>query len=214
MSESHILFLGRFLHMKKLYLLFSLCITVLTGSAQQSDFLHRLKGNIGLPIGIPLTKNTNGGIGVSIETKYAVTHRVEVGVRVAGDIVSMFNGYEGMNDRDYDAKSLGSVLGTADLFFSDDFKGKPFIGIGLGTFYTGVQTTNGVPDYERWSNFGGLIRTGGEFRHFRLALEYHLIPNEPFIAKDQNGNDASFTGRNNFLTLNFGITIGGGSNRK
>ncbi|MDN3655772.1 hypothetical protein QWZ08_09065 [Ferruginibacter paludis] len=74
-------------------------------------------------------------------------------------------------------KAAASYLTTGDFYFNNnDFR--PFLGAGAGLYQTAgaevTQTTTDVTVASR-TKFGGMVRGGFEYKHFRLGLEYNFI---------------------------------------
>jgi hypothetical protein len=60
------------------------------------------------------------------------------------------------------------------------------------------------------SKFGGMVRAGFELGHFRLGVEYNLIPSTKITGDDGAGGTYSVTAKNSYLGFKAGFFFGGG----
>lgn len=151
------------------------------------------------------TTSVNGGILIAIEPKYALNDNFTVGIRfetslsansnISSDTSSSFIGTQS-------AKSATSVLLTGDYYLTTGTI-RPFIGGGVGIFYTGsasisiVDTTLASADGDIGKKVGFVPRAGFELGHFRAAVEYNII------GKSNNTNY-------NYWGFKVGFFFGGG----
>ncbi len=61
------------------------------------------------------------------------------------------------------------------------------------------------------SEFGGMLRAGIEAGHFRIGVEYNIVPKTIFEGYDSNGNySTGLTSNNCYIGIKVGACIGGG----
>jgi hypothetical protein len=61
------------------------------------------------------------------------------------------------------------------------------------------------------SEFGGMLRAGIEAGHFRIGLEYNMVPKTTFEGYDSDGNyRTGLTSSNSYIGIKIGACIGGG----
>jgi outer membrane protein X len=108
-------------------------------------------------------------------------------------------------------KAAGSYLATGDYYFNDNYSFRPFAGAGAGLFtIAAAEVTSSTEAVGASRKFGGLLRAGFEASHFRLGIEYNLVPNTTFNGFDYNGEPAKVTSKNSYIGLKLGVCIGGG----
>jgi outer membrane protein W len=181
--------------------------------AQDSD-LKPFKVDVSLGYAIPGGTGSKGGVLFAVEPKYAVASNIAVGLRLETAVVARFSGYDSNGDvMDASVKASGSYLVTGDYYLSENYSFRPFVGTGAGIFTIASAEVNGgnSSGISSGSKFGGLLRAGFEASHFRLGVEYNLVPKTTFNGFDENGNSVSgLTSKNSYIGLKLGICIGGG----
>jgi hypothetical protein len=197
--------------MKKIYFLL-IAGTILSFStrAQESD-LKPFKMDISLGYAIPGGSGAKGGILFAFEPKYAVLSKLSVGVRIEAAVVARFNGYDQYGEfQDASVKASASYLATADYYFMDNYRFRPFAGVGAGIFsLAGYESS--TDNYSSGNKFGGMIRAGMEISHFRIGFEYNIVPNTTFSGYDNNGDPVNnLTSKNSYIGIKFGVCLGGG----
>jgi hypothetical protein len=210
--------------MKKL-LVGILTLTSLTTMAQETIF-KPFKVDVSFGYGIPGGKGAKGGIIFAVEPKYAIKDEIAVGLRFEGAVlartsIGAFNSVNGtFEEGSSKVSAAGSYLLTGDYYFSNE-KFRPFAGVGLGLYRVASAavslTTNGedASSVSGGNKFGGLIRAGFEAGHFRLGLEYNLIPKTLGISTtDQGITYTTPSIKNGYFGIKFGAVIGGGRNDK
>ncbi len=197
--------------MKKITLL--LCIGAFVSlSAMSQDELKPFKVDVSLGYAIPGGSGAKGGVLFAVEPKYAVMSNLALGLRMEVAVVA--RGLSSVNDdtfTDVDVKASGSYVLTGDYYFSDNYSFRPFAGAGAGiysmaaaTITDDTETINGGAT----SKFGGLVRLGFEASHFRLGLEYNLVPKTNL--EDLAGSGNTITTKNSYIGIKLGVCIGGG----
>lgn len=142
---------------------------------------------------------TNGII-FSLEPKYKIKENIEIGILFKSSIQAR----TGDNFDPYilHSKQLNNSLSvTYDYFNKNKNLIKPFIGGGIGLYsIKNTYTFKALPflgllDPQQANKveFGGLIRTGIEYKRFKLSLEYVLLPKSDIsdsyrLATIQNSN--------------------------
>lgn len=197
--------------MKKLYVILALTIASYTAMSQEA--LKPFKFDISLGYAIPGGTGAKGGVLFAGEPKYAVIPNLSIGLRFEGALMARFNGYdqEG-NPVDASVKASASYLATADYYFTNNYKLRPFAGGGAGIFaLAGAETNSNNGNVSAGSKFGGMIRAGVEITHFRFGIEYNIVPKTTFDGFDNNGDPVTgLTSNNSYIGIKVGVCLGGG----
>jgi outer membrane protein W len=200
--------------MKKIYLSLCLAIACLSVFAQskQSE-LRPFKVDASIGYAMPAGSGAKGGILVALEPKYAVMDNLSLGLRMEVAVVARFSGYDETGQPlDVNVKASGGYLATADYYLTNMYAFRPFVGGGVGiyTIATAESSSSGSGGASVGSKFGGMIRAGIEAGHFRLGVEYNIVPSSKIEGFDSNGNPAELTSKNGYLGIKVGVCIGGG----
>jgi outer membrane protein X len=198
--------------MKNVLAIFSF-ITIFSFSAAAQDDLRPFKVDVSLGYASPGGKGAKGGVLFAIEPKYAVIPNVSVGLRMEAAVVARFGGYDADgNVNDVSVKASGSYLVTGDYYFRDNYSFRPFAGAGAGIFSIATaEVTSQTGAVSGGTKFGGMLRAGVEAGHFRMGIEYNLVPKTTFDGYDENGNPTTgLTSSNGYLGIKIGVCIGGG----
>lgn len=184
-------------------------------SAKGQDAVHLKPFKVDLSIGyaIPGGEGVKGGIILAVEPKYAVIPNLAVGLRMEGAIIAKFSGYDqDGNAMDTKVKAAGSYLATGDYYFTNNYALRPFAGAGAGIFSIAAMEVNSSSGkVSGGSEFGGMVRAGIEAGHFRIGVEYNIVPKTTFEGYDSNGNyQTGLTSSNSYLGIKIGACIGGG----
>ena len=190
-------------------------ILSLSAKSQEGEDLKPFKVDVSVGYAIPGGEGSKGGVLFAIEPKYSVMSNLALGLRMEGAIVARFSGYDqDGNIQDVSVKAAGSYLATGDYYFKDNYSFRPFAGAGAGIFTIAsaeVNSTSG--EVSGGSKFGGMVRAGFEAGHFRLGLEYNIVPKTKFDGFDENGNPTTvLTSNNSYIGIKLGVCIGGGRN--
>jgi len=198
--------------MKKLILGLLIVASVFNLSAQEKG-----KIRVGLDAGLAFP---NAGLGFNgdLDVRYNIMDNLNLGVKfglaaLAKDIITSGSSYTGT------AGAMTYSLITGDYYFSKPASSfAPFVGGGLGSYSIGNmkltssdQSTTAPSGLLIEHRIGGLLRGGFEAGHFRMALEYYLVPRSSVV--DLNNAIVGTTG-NSFLNLSIGFYLGGGKWRK
>jgi hypothetical protein len=192
--------------MKTLFFALLLFVCTLTSFAQDfsSARLYKpFKVDVAIGYAIPVNSDLKGGVVFAVEPKYSVLPQLSVGVRLEGVGISNGTNYNDVNNT-IKVKATGSYLATGDYYFNnDDFR--PFAGLGVGVFtpsdYRVTSDGNVYKDVAGGVKFGGMGRTGFEYKHFRLGLEYNMVANTSVDG---------YNVKNSYFSIKAGFTIGGG----
>jgi hypothetical protein len=197
--------------MKKISLLFAFAAIVSFSSFAQSD-LKPFKVDLSVGYAIPGGSGSKGGVLFVVEPKYAVMSALSLGLRMEGAVIARFGGYDADGyPNDISVKASGSYLATGDYYFTDNYHFRPFAGAGAGIFrIAGVEVTSTTGAVSASTKFGGMIRAGAELSHFRLGIEYNIVPNTTFSGFNSNGDPATLTSKNGYIGLKIGVCFGGG----
>ena len=200
--------------MKNLLAIFILSSTItLSTKGQDAVNLKPFKVDLSIGYAIPGGEGTKGGIVLAVEPKYAVIPNLAVGLRMEGAIIAKFSGYdENGNAMNTKVKAAGSYLATGDYYFTNNYALRPFAGAGAGIFsLAGIEVNSSSENISGGSKFGGMVRGGIEAGHFRLGLEYNIVPKTTFEGYDSDGNYVTgLTSSNNYMGIKIGAFIGGG----
>ena len=208
------LFTKKIRKMKNFLAIFILSSTLtLTTKAQDAVHLKPFKVDLSVGYAIPGGEGTKGGVLFALEPKYAVIPNLSIGLRMEAAIIAKFSGYdEAGNAMDTKVKAAGSYLATGDYYFTNNYALRPFAGAGAGIFSIAameVNSNNGK--VSGGSKFGGMVRGGVEAGHFRIGLEYNLVPKTTYEGYDSDGNYVTgLSSSNNYMGIKVGVCIGGG----
>ncbi|MDD4971150.1 MAG: hypothetical protein PHT07_17110 [Paludibacter sp.] len=198
--------------MKKLIVSLFIATFVFALNAQEKG-----KIRVGLDAGLAFP---NAGLGFNggLDIRYNIMDNLNLGVKfglaaLAKDIVGSGTNYTAT------ASALTYSLVNGDYYFNkEESSFAPFLGGGLGTFSiinmrltSADQSTTLPAGLLIEHKIGGLLRGGFEAGHFRMALEYYLVPGSRLV--DINNATIGTTG-NSFLNLSIGFYLGGGKWRK
>jgi len=196
-----------------------LLLVVFTGLRAQQQGKVRVGFNAGVDV-------PGGGVGLGgdLDIRYNLQDNLNLGIKFAGDVM-MKNMYVDKINLEASATgtAISSTMVTGDYYFNEGVSlFAPFVGGGFGLYkianvkatVTGDQVpepptnfTNYTPDRK----FGALIRGGFELGHFRLGLEYNIIPKSAvYEVTDGSVGLAS----NSFVKLSLGFYLGGGKWKK
>jgi hypothetical protein len=183
--------------MKRKFSIIICCLVIAVANINAQTMHKKFRVDAGIGYAIP---DNGGGLLISVEPRYAVSERINAGLRWERDfIMKEFN--EG-NTTSAKSQYINSYLVTGDFYlFAKKFR--PFVGTGLGVYKIAAVdavTTggNGSGRISGKTNFGGLLRAGVDVSHFRLALAYSLT------GKDGNKN------KSGFFNISVGAYLGGG----
>lgn len=199
--------------MKNFLFILSLSLILsLSANSQESKF-KPFKVDVSLGYAIPGGDGAKGGILFAVEPKYAVMPMLSVGLRMEGAVVARFSGYDENGDAmKASVKASASYLATGDYYFRANHSFRPFTGAGVGIYsLAGIEATSGTGEVSAGSKFGGMIRSGFEFSHFRFGFEYNIVPKTTFTGYDGDGNPTTgLTSNNSYMGIKIGVCIGGG----
>lgn len=174
------------------------------------------KVNLALGFAKPIGNNASGGLSFAVEPKYALTNRLEAGLKLSMAIMARKVAFDNINSTS-ELKAVGSALVTGNYFLKDaGFR--PFIGAGIGVFslaQTELTISRGGQEQSKTiiaggNKFGGLIRAGFKTGHFQLSLDYNHIPNTIGVAVFNSGQVYGFVSKSSYFDINLGLAIGGG----
>jgi len=197
--------------MKKIYLI--LCLIVAGSSAFSQSDLKPFKVDLSVGYAIPGGSGSKGGVLFVTEPKYAVMSNLAIGLRLEGALVARFNGYDqDGNPVDASVKASASYLATADYYFTNTYSVRPFAGAGVGIFtLAGIESSSNSGEISVGSKFGEMVRAGVEIGHFRLGIEYNIVPKTTFTGYDSDGNVTNgLTSKNSYIGIKIGVCLGGG----
>lgn len=150
----------------------------------------------------------SGGIIFGVEPKYALSPRINSGIRLhgAGLVRSFYKLNLNTQEVQANASAMGSALLTTDYYFLTQ-EIRPFAGIGTGMYwyqtasFKGDAGANTDPtETKAGSKFGVMTRAGLEAYHIRFSVEYN------FVGK-------SGRTKNSYLGVSAGFYLGGGKKK-
>jgi outer membrane protein X len=159
---------------------------------------------------IPGGKGAKGGILFAAEPKYAVIPNLSVGLRFEVAVMARGTADDQGNISEVDVKAAGSYLATGDYYFTEN-TARPFLGAGVGIFsLASASADQNTASGGAGSKFGGMVRGGVEISHFRLGLEYNIVPSTNVTIVDGGGNTTTGKAKNSYIGIKIGAVIGGG----
>ena len=164
-----------------------------TGTRIFKKFKTDISFGYALQQGSGQTTGTKGGALFAIEPKYAVTDDIAIGLRMEAAVTANI---DQTGNSSSSAKGNLSYLLTTDYYFTNK-KFRPFGGVGAGMFTTASVNDKTIitsaKDIPQTTKFGFMARTGFEYGHLRMGVEYNFVA-------DKAG----------YLGIKLGICIGGG----
>jgi hypothetical protein len=191
-------------------------ILLLSLTAVKAQSFNPFKVDISAGAAIPQGQGAKGGVLFSVEPKYTFLGLLSVGLRLEGALTG--RGFVA-SDGSYASANIAastSYLATADYYLTKVIF-RPFVGAGTGIYSLAAASFSG--DSQGTSTLGtgsstkagGMVRSGFEVKHFRLAVEYNFIPNTTEMITDGNGNKlGTVSAKNSYCGIKIGVLIGGG----
>ena len=194
--------------MKKIVLSILLLATVAIANAQHE--FKPFKVDVSLGYAIPGGEGAKGGVLFVVEPKYAVIPSVSVGLRIETAIMARGRVDASGTNSEVDVKAAGSYLATGDYYFTSSTV-RPFAGLGLGIYSLAAASTedNGA-SVSAGSKFGQMVRAGVELSHFRVGLEYNIVPKTTMEYINSSGVKTTSSMKNGYIGIKVGFCIGGG----
>lgn len=170
----------------------------------QSTLYKPFEVDLGIVLAFPTNDDLKIGFGGYIEPKYNIHDNIALGaklefVAIASRVLAEIDG----DMVDISVAGVRSLIATGDYYFTTEVF-RPFIGIGGGIFILGdINYENDVLSSEHIGNhFGFVPRAGIVAGHFRLAVEYNIIPGLENLKK------------RDYVGVKLGFEIGGGKINK
>lgn len=196
--------------MKKIVLSFLLLATAVIAKAQQEFEFKPFKVDVSLGYAIPGGEGAKGGVLFVVEPKYAVIPSVSLGLRLEMAIMARGRADATGTNTEVDVKAAGSYLVTGDYYFTSS-KARPFAGAGLGIYSLAAASTEDEgASVSAGTKFGEMIRAGVELSHFRVGLEYNIVPKTTMEYINSTGEKTTTSMKNGYVGIKVGFTIGGG----
>ncbi|MBC8154830.1 MAG: hypothetical protein H7Z72_18190 [Bacteroidetes bacterium] len=194
---------------------FILSVLVLATFSATAQEFKPFKFNISTGYAKPTGPGASGGFLLSLEPKYGLSDRVDLGLRL--EVAAMARAYRiDGDDAEGEVKGAGSYLLTGNYLLSDG-NFRPFVGAGVGLFSvgsSGFTVTNGMGvtdgDVAGGNKFGGMVRAGFKAGHFVLGLEYNLVPRTTGFISSVPGTNINYESDNSYFGIKVGVDIGGG----
>ena len=198
--------------MKKFVFSILMLTTIVIAANAQTEF-KPFKVDVSLGYAIPGGTGAKGGVLFVVEPKYAVIPSVSLGLRMEAAVMARGTVDANGNAADVSVKAAGSYLLTGDYYFTQNTV-RPFAGAGLGIYSLAAASanTNGTTyaSASASSKFGEMVRAGVELSHFRVGLEYNIVPKTTVESVDGSGAKTTYTTKNGYLGIKVGFCIGGG----
>jgi outer membrane protein X len=195
--------------MKKITFSILLLSAVAVVNAQQQ--FKPFKVDLSTGYAIPSGKGAKGGVLFVVEPKYAVIPNFSAGLRIEVAIMARGTADDAGNLSSVDVKAAGSYLATGDYYLTSNTV-RPFVGAGVGIFSLASASADGTTGSAgAGSKFGEMVRAGVEISHFRLGLEYNIVPSTDVSVYDANsGETTTGKAKNSYIGIKIGAVIGGG----
>lgn len=202
--------------MKKTLLVSVFLLSLFLVHAQNGDrVFNPWKVDVSLGGAIPQGPGAKGGGLFVVEPKYAVIDQFWVGLRVETAVMARSYQFSDGSSSSTNVSASGSYLATGDYYFTTE-NFRPFIGVGAGIYRLASvsidENGNNNGEIAAGVKFGGMARVGFEAGHFRLGIEYNLLPNTRLQVTDYTSSSPNLlntTYKNNYLGIKLGIVFGG-----
>jgi hypothetical protein len=198
--------------MKKITFSILLLSSVVFAKAQTESPFKPFKVDVSIGYAMPGGEGAKGGVLFAIEPKYEVIPNLSVGIRWEGAIMVRGTVNADGTVAKADAKAAGSYLLTGDYYFTQNTV-RPFAGLGLGLYNLAAATADnsGVTSAGASSKFGEMVRAGVELSHFRIGVEYNIVPSTTLeTINSSTGAHTTNKSKNGYLGIKVGFCIGGG----
>lgn len=200
--------------MKKITLSILMLASVVIAKAQQEHVFKPFKVDVSMGYAIPSGEGAKGGVLFVVEPKYAVIPNVSVGLRWELAVMARGTSDASGSTAKVDAKAAGSYLLTGDYYFTQTTV-RPFAGAGLGIYsLAAASVDNSSASAGGGSKFGEMVRAGVELAHFRVGLEYNIVPKTTMETVNSSGVKVSNSMKNGYMGIKLGFVIGGGKIKK
>jgi len=199
--------------MKKITFSILLLAGFVIANAQQE--FKPFKVDLSTGYAIPGGKGAKGGVLFVAEPKYAVIPNLSVGLRFEIAVMARGQADAAGNVASVDVKAAGSYLLTGDYYFIQNTV-RPFAGAGVGLYSLAAASANNTTaSASAGSKFGEMVRAGVEISHFRIGLEYNIVPSTEATTIDAtSGEEYTTKMKNSYMGIKLGFTIGGGRIKK
>lgn len=198
--------------MKKITLSILLLTAVVIAKAQTESPFKPFKVDVSLGYAIPGGTGAKGGVLFALEPKYEVIPNLSVGLRMEAAVMARGQVDANGNAADVSVKAAGSYLLTGDYYFTQNTV-RPFAGAGLGIYSLAAASVNNngtSSSASAGSKFGEMIRAGVELSHFRVGVEYNIVPSTKLETVNTSGVKSTYSTKNGYLGIKVGFCIGGG----
>lgn len=195
--------------MKKLTLLFALCVLVTVGATAQEFKKFRLA--TGLGYAMPGGEGAGGGVLWALEPGYRVNDALAVSLKIEGALIvrgfsESVDGYSG------DVAGISSYTANGIYYLSNN-KFRPYVGAGVGIYSLAAVTmsANGTGAAAE-SKIGFYPRIGFDLGHFNINLDYNIVGASEAIGTDFDGNIKKYDVKNSYIGIRIGGFFFGGRN--
>jgi outer membrane protein W len=193
--------------MKKLTLLFALCVLLTVGATAQE--FKKFKVGLGGGYAIPGGNGAKGGVLFYLEPAYRVQDNISVGLRM--EWAAMARGYsEAVDGAEFSVSTSGSYTLNGQYYFNNN-SFRPFVGAGVGMYSIKAASievdgqSGAIPGLKDETKIGFYPRVGFDAGHFTLSIDYNLVG-----ATKIDGMDGEF--KNSYIGIRLGGFFGGGRN--
>jgi hypothetical protein len=190
--------------MKKLTLLFALCVLFTVGANAQE--FKKFRWAVGLGYAKPSGEGAGGGVLWATEFGYRLSDPICLSLRIEGAAVvrglsESVNGYD-------NAEVAGISSYTANgIYYLSNNKFRPYVGAGVGLFSLAAVSFDANSAYgaASESKIGFYPRIGFDLGHFNVNIDYNIIGNTKFEGVDVES-------KNSYLGVRIGGFFFGGRN--
>jgi hypothetical protein len=149
--------------------------------------------------GLAIPSSQSSGLLLYLEPGYGIGDRLKVSIRLEAAFLPM--------------KTVASTALTFDYYFVHDQGLR--LSAGAGYSYYNEMATGGCDPgpsatgvTSSTNHSGALIRTGIEFNHFRLGLEYNFVPSTYVTAMSADGkNSSTAIYSNSYFAIKIGVVF-------
>ncbi|GAB3038896.1 outer membrane beta-barrel protein [Spirosoma pulveris] len=188
--------------------------------AKSSKIAKPFKVNLGVGYASPVdfagvNSFVKPGIVYSLEPQYELSRNLEVGVRLEQAFIKRSEALDGDIYKNTKVSSMISAVATANYVLKLENGFRPYIGVGIGGYYTGeslqtnqVAGSSSVVSYPLPAavNLGGLGRVGVKYGIVYVEGTYNLISD---LSVMNAANRLTLTAKNSYFSVKAGLTIGG-----
>lgn len=183
-------------------------LVLITGSASAQVF-KPFKVNLSAGYARPLESGATGGVLLSLEPKYGLNDRIDLGLRYELALMNHATTFD-------NGSLISEFKGSSSFVFTGNYllserNFRPFVGAGVGVFTVGgVNFSEGDGGVSGGTKLGAMVRAGFKAGHFTFGAEYNLVPASTGLRTSSSTIVQRYKSPNAYLGLKIGFDIGGG----